>query len=56
VDEAHLNLGLVLRSRERYREALECFERALELSPDYESALIAMADIRKAITYLQTGE
>lgn len=54
VDEAYLNLGLVLRAQERYKEALACFERALALTPDYQEATTAKADIEKAIAYLQT--
>jgi tetratricopeptide (TPR) repeat protein len=54
VDEAYLNLGLVLRAQERYEEALNCFEKALKLTPDYPEALKARADIRKALAYLQT--
>lgn len=53
VDEAYLNLGLVLRAQERYKEALACFERALELTPDYREATVAKADIEKTIAYLQ---
>lgn len=52
VDEAFLNLGLVLRAQERYKEALACFERALELTPDYPQAITAKSDIEKAIAYL----
>ena len=55
-DEAYLNLGLVLRAQERYPEALECFERALKLTPDYSQALTAKNDLEKALVYLRTGE
>jgi tetratricopeptide (TPR) repeat protein len=54
VDEAYLNLGLVLRAQERYKEALACFEKVLALTPDYQEAITAKADIEKAIAYLQT--
>jgi len=53
LDEAYLNLGLVLRAQERYKEALACFEKALELTPDYRKAITAKSDIEKAIAYLQ---
>ena len=53
LDEAYLNLGLVLRAQERYKEALACFEKALELTPDYREAITAKSDIEKAIAYLQ---
>ncbi len=38
IDEAYLNLGLILRSLRRYGEARQCFERALELDPEYQAA------------------
>ena len=53
VDEAYLNLGLVLRAQERYKEALACFERAVEMTPDYQEVITAKADIEKAIAYLR---
>jgi len=56
IDEAYLNLGLVLRAQERYQEALECFEKALELSADYRQAANARNDVKKALIYLRTGE
>jgi tetratricopeptide (TPR) repeat protein len=56
VDEALLNLGLVLRAQERYAEALACFEEALKLTPNYDAASNAKADIVKALNYLRTGE
>ena len=52
VDEAYFNLGLVLRAQERYQEALACFEKAIELTPDYEEAIDAQRDAKKVIAYL----
>ena len=52
VDEAYLNLGLVLRAQEHYKEALACFERAIEMTPDYREAITKKADLEKAIAYL----
>jgi tetratricopeptide (TPR) repeat protein len=52
IDEAYLNLGYVLRAQERYKEALECFNKALELTPDYDRALTAKRDMAKVIEYL----
>jgi Flp pilus assembly protein TadD len=49
VDEAYLNLGYVLRARGRYEEALECFERAMTLDPQYKLARLAARDVRNAI-------
>jgi tetratricopeptide (TPR) repeat protein len=51
-DEAFLNLGLVLRAQERYEEAAECFERALELDPKYAAAKKALRDVRRALRFL----
>lgn len=51
-DEAFLNLGLVLRAQERYEEAAECFERALELDPKYAAAKRALRDVRAATKHL----
>jgi tetratricopeptide (TPR) repeat protein len=51
-DEAFLNLGLVLRAQERYEEAAECFERALELDPKYAAAKKALRDVRRAMRFL----
>jgi tetratricopeptide (TPR) repeat protein len=45
VDEAHYNLGLVLRSLERFEEARAHFERALELDPSDENARTALSDV-----------
>jgi len=52
VDEAHLNLGLVLRAMERYPEALECFDRALQIDPHYAEARQAHRDVKRALTIL----
>ena len=52
IDESYLNLGYVLRAQECYREALECFNKALEITPDYEKAAIAKRDMEKVLEYL----
>lgn len=49
IDEAYLNLGLVLRAQGRYEEAVECFELALAIDPDYEAARDASRDVVKAM-------
>ena len=54
-DEAFLNLGLVLRAQERYEEAAECFERALELDPKYAAAKRGLRDVRRAMQFLKRG-
>jgi len=53
IDEGWLNLGLILRAQERYPEALICFEKALDLSPDYSAAALGKADVVKAIAFLE---
>lgn len=45
IDEAFLNLGLVLRALGRYSEARRCFRRALEIEPRYWDARDALADV-----------
>lgn len=49
VDEAFLNLGLVLRAQGRFEEAAEAFECALAICAKYEEASEALADVREAI-------
>jgi tetratricopeptide (TPR) repeat protein len=48
-DEAYYNLGLILRAERRYRDALECLDRAIVLDPHYTVALATHADVRQAI-------
>ena len=45
VDEAYLNLGLVLRALQRYAEAAECFREAIRLDPNYDAAKDALRDV-----------
>jgi tetratricopeptide (TPR) repeat protein len=54
-DEAYLNLGLVLRAQERYEEAAQCFERAIELDPKYSAARKALRDVRNTMRFLSAG-
>lgn len=56
VDEAYLNLGLVIRAQERYEEARECFTKALEITADYPDAQVAKSDVEKAIAFLRSNE
>ena len=44
VDEAHFNLGLILRAESRLKLAIEQFDKAIELDPDYEYAKFARDD------------
>ncbi len=52
-DEAYLNLGLVLRSQQRYEEAASCLEQALKLDPKYAAARKALRDVRDTIRFLK---
>lgn len=45
VDEAFLNLGLVLRAQGRFKEAAECFEEALRRDPNDRDAKRALRDV-----------
>jgi len=56
IDEAYLNLGYVLRARERFTEALECFEKALELDAEYEEAKTAIEDMRAVLDHLENDQ
>ncbi len=49
IDEAFLNLGLVLRARERFKEAAECFREALRLDPEYQAARWAVRDVLRCL-------
>lgn len=51
IDEAYLNLGLILRARERFGEAAECFREAIRLDPDYRAAYRALRDVERCIEY-----
>jgi len=46
---AYHNLGLVLRSLERYEEAAACFDRALKIDPQYKAARLAKRDAQQAV-------
>ncbi len=49
LDEAFLNLGLVLRAQQRFAEAVECFEEAIRRDPDYKAAKAALRDVKACI-------
>jgi tetratricopeptide (TPR) repeat protein len=55
VDEAHHNLGLVLRCQGRFAEAAECFRKALELCPDYPEATEVLQDVEAALVVCAEG-
>lgn len=45
IDEAYLNLGFILRARERFAEAAECFKEAIRRDPEYRAAKAALRDV-----------
>jgi tetratricopeptide (TPR) repeat protein len=49
IDEAWLNLGLVLRGLGQYANARDAFDQALALSPDYAEARRARVDVTQAL-------
>jgi tetratricopeptide (TPR) repeat protein len=49
LDEAFLNLGLVLRFQERFEEAAECFREAIRLDPGYRHARRALRDVERCL-------
>ena len=53
-EEIYANLGATLVSQERYEEAIELFERALELDPEFEFAQIRLKDVRKLFKFRQS--
>ena len=55
IDEAFLNLGLVLRATERYTEALACFNEALEITPQYSAAMLAKEDVTQVLRVMEAA-
>ena len=53
IDEAYLNLGFILRARQRFAEAAECFRKALEITPDYKPAKAALRDVERCLRLSQ---
>ena len=52
-DEAFFNLGLIYRAERNYKKAIECFENAIEIDPNYTKAKKAKADVSKIQYYLK---
>lgn len=55
IDEAFLNLGLVLRALERYSDARKCFQRALDIDPKYKLARKALSDVEHVIEHARNA-
>ena len=56
--DAYFNKGLVLASQKNYDDAIKCFERVIQLSPDYPYAYYSLGmayeqkgDTSKALEY-----
>ncbi len=49
LDEAHHNLGLVLRVQDRLQEAAVHFRKAIELDPNYKDARNALKDVESVL-------
>ena len=50
IDEAFLNLALLLRSQRRYDDALKMVQRALEVDPDYMEAHALRQDLESVLS------
>lgn len=55
-EEAHYNLGLILRAERRYEEAVEHLMKALGLDPKYRMAREALQDVQRAMRFREAGE
>ena len=54
IDEAYLNLGLVLRAQERFSEAAECLRKSLELDTDGDAdggTRAALEDVERMLRF-----
>jgi tetratricopeptide (TPR) repeat protein len=49
IDEAFYNLGVVRLIQKNYKEAISCFEKALEMDPKYKLAKQQLNDVKKAL-------
>jgi len=49
IDEAYLNLGLVLRAQRRYKEARSSFQKALKITPTYKEARRHLDDMEHVL-------
>jgi tetratricopeptide (TPR) repeat protein len=49
IEEAYYNLGVILAGQRKYKNALTCFEKALQLDPKYKLAKQALVDMKTAL-------
>ncbi len=52
IDEAFYNLGVGYLIRKNYKEAVFCFEKALEIDPKYKEAKQQLKDVKKVLDIL----
>lgn len=55
IDESYYNLGVILAGQGKYKQALDCLEKALEFDPQYKLAKQAIKDMRKVLTIKDTS-
>ena len=55
IDEAHYNLGCILRAQGKYKQALRSFEKAIELDPKYTLAKQAAKDVTRVLEIKATS-
>ncbi len=55
-DEAHYNLGLILRAEKRYEDSATHLRKAIRADRDYKIAKEALIDVRRAIRFRKAGE
>lgn len=54
-DEPYFNLGLILRAEGKYRSALACFDKAIDICPGYEVAKQEREDVIEAMKIRKDG-
>jgi tetratricopeptide (TPR) repeat protein len=52
IDEAFLNLALVLRAQERFDEAAACLREAIRIDPEYADAKVVLRDVERCQRYV----
>jgi tetratricopeptide (TPR) repeat protein len=55
-DEAHFNIGSAYLSEQNYAKAIEHYQKAITLDPDYEIAWERLADAKRAVEIRQQSE
>jgi protein O-GlcNAc transferase len=55
VEEAQFNLGGVLLANKRYREAIVCYQNAIQIDPDYAMAKKRLEDAELALKIAESG-